>query len=101
MTILVIGGSKFIGWRFVELLGKTGHTVTLINRGNHQRAYPGNVTHHVAGRNDYDKMLAVVENAEYDAVFDMCGYVESDMWLHSSHRLPTSYEKEDVVLARI
>jgi len=79
MNILVIGGSNFIGWRLVELLGKTNHAVTVINRGNHQRQYPTNVTHHVADRNNYEQMLAAVKDASYDAVFDMCGYVESDM----------------------
>jgi nucleoside-diphosphate-sugar epimerase len=79
MNILVIGGAKFIGWRLVELLGITGHAVTVINRGNYQRDYPDNVTHRVADRNDYDKILAAVGDTIYDAVFDMCGFVESDM----------------------
>jgi nucleoside-diphosphate-sugar epimerase len=79
MNILVIGGSNFIGWRLVELLGKTQNTVTVTNRGNHKRKYPSNAAHHVADRNDYNKMLAVVGDATYDAVFDMCGFVEGDM----------------------
>lgn len=79
MNILIIGGSKFIGWRLVELLGKTKHNITVINRGNHTRKYPSNVTHHVADRNDYDKMSAAIGNTPYDVVFDMCGFVENDM----------------------
>lgn len=79
MNILIIGGSKFIGWRFVELLGKTDHSVTIINRGNHQRIYPDNVKQRTADRNDYDQMATAIGNAAYDVVFDMCGYVEIDM----------------------
>ncbi|MCL2164327.1 MAG: NAD-dependent epimerase/dehydratase family protein [Oscillospiraceae bacterium] len=79
MNILVIGGSNFIGWRFVEFLGKTNHTVTVINRGNRSRSYPHNVIHRLADRNDHAKMKAIVGNASYDAVYDMCGFVESDM----------------------
>lgn len=79
MNILVIGGSNFIGWRFVKILGTTSHTVTVINRGNHKRVYPGNITHRTADRNDYDEMLAAIGDTTYDAVFDMCGFVESDM----------------------
>lgn len=79
MNILVIGGSKFIGWRLVELLGKTDHAVTVINRGNHQKIYPNNVTHHIADRNDDAQMSAAVGNATYDVAFDMCGFVETDM----------------------
>ncbi len=79
MNILIIGGSNFIGWRLVESLAKTKHSVTVINRGNHQKTYPDNVTHHLADRNDYDKMAAIIGDTMYDAVFDMCGYVEGDM----------------------
>jgi len=79
MNILIIGGSKFIGWRFVELLGKTGHSVTVVNRGNHQRTYPDNVKQRTADRNDYDQMVTAMGNVTYDTVFDMCGYIESDM----------------------
>jgi nucleoside-diphosphate-sugar epimerase len=79
MRILVIGGSKFIGWRFVELLGSTDHEVTVINRGNHPREYPANAVHHEADRNDAEKMAAIISDTVYDAVFDMCGFVENDM----------------------
>lgn len=79
MKILIIGGSNFIGWRFVESLGKTNHSVTVINRGHHKRAYPDNVTHHIADRNDSDKMATAIGNDNFDAVFDMCGFVKGDM----------------------
>lgn len=79
LTIGIIGGSGFIGWRLIELLGTTDHAVTVINRGHHPRDYPSNVVHHVADRNNYEQMLAVVKDASYDVVFDMCGYVEGDM----------------------
>jgi nucleoside-diphosphate-sugar epimerase len=79
MKVLVIGGSNFIGWRLVELLGETDHSVTVINRGNRQKTYPANVTHHSADRNDFNQMAAAIGDTVYDAVFDMCGYVESDM----------------------
>jgi len=79
MNILIIGGSNFIGWRFVELLGTTTHQVTVINRGNHQKTYPGNVTHRTADRNDFHQMKSAIGDTMYDAVFDMCGFAESDM----------------------
>lgn len=79
MKILIIGGSNFIGWRFVELLGKTNNQIIVINRGNHRRSYPANITHKTADRNDYGMMLSAVGTTEFDAVFDMCGVVEDDM----------------------
>jgi len=79
MNILIIGGSNFIGWWLVELLGRTDHSVTVINRGNHERPYPSNVTHHSADRNDFNAMAEAVGNTVYDVAFDMCGFVESDM----------------------
>lgn len=79
MNILVIGGSKFIGWRLVELLGKTGHYITVINRGTHDKQYPKNVTHFVADRNDYEAMLLATDNKVFDVVYDMCGFMADDM----------------------
>lgn len=79
MKVLVIGGSNFIGWRLVELLGKTNHSVTVINRGNHPQSYPHSVVHRSADRNDFDQMAAAIGDGNFDAVFDMCGYVERDM----------------------
>jgi nucleoside-diphosphate-sugar epimerase len=79
MKILIIGGSNFIGWRFVESLGETNHSVVVVNRGNHQKNYPDNVVHYEVDRNDFDQMTAVIGDNNFDAVFDMCGYVESDM----------------------
>lgn len=81
---MVIGGSKFIGWRFVELLGQTNHNVTVVNRGNNIRDYPANVTHYVSDRHDFEKMRAIIASNHYDAVFDMCAFVGADMQYSSS-----------------
>jgi nucleoside-diphosphate-sugar epimerase len=79
MNILIIGGSNFIGWRFVELLGQTNHNVTVLNRGNHPRNYPANVTHIICDRYDLTKFLTVVKSNKFDLVYDMCAFVSDDM----------------------
>lgn len=75
MNILIIGGSNFIGWRFVEHLGQTKHKVTVVNRGNHQRNYADNVTHIVCDRHDVAQFLKVIKSVKYDVVYDMCAFV--------------------------
>jgi nucleoside-diphosphate-sugar epimerase len=79
MNILVIGGSSFIGWRLVNVLSSSGHSVTVINRGNHRRTYPSNVVHKVADRHDESHLAAALGNLRFDVAFDMCGFTEGDM----------------------
>jgi len=79
MNILIIGGSNFIGWKLVEMFGETEHDITVVNRVNHSRNYPKNAVHHIADRNDYAKMSEIVKGKNFDAVFDMCGFVADDM----------------------
>lgn len=73
MKILVIGGSNFIGWHLVEQLSKTKHQVTVINRGNHNRTYPRNVTYIKCDRNEIGE-IAIKSNLSFDVVYDMCAF---------------------------
>ncbi len=79
MNILIIGGSNFIGWMLVELLGQTSHTVTVVNRGNHPRHYPDNATNIVCDRHDSANFSTVIKSAKFDVVYDMCAFVGDDV----------------------
>ena len=79
MNILIIGGSSFIGWRFVELLGQTDNTVTVVNRGNHPRHYPDNAINIVCDRHDSANFSTVINSAKFDVVYDMCAFVSDDV----------------------
>lgn len=79
MNILVIGGSKFIGWALVQQLDKLSHDITVINRGNIERRYGKHIRHVAADRNNYDHMQDALGENTYDVVFDMCGFTAPDM----------------------
>jgi nucleoside-diphosphate-sugar epimerase len=70
---LVLGGSSFVGGRLVEHLLRDGAEVTLLNRG--RSAPPPGVGQLVADRKDPAAMRAVLGGTEWDAVYDVSGFV--------------------------
>jgi nucleoside-diphosphate-sugar epimerase len=70
---LVLGGSSFVGGRLVDHLLRDGAEVTLLNRG--RSAPPAGVDQLVADRKDPDAMRAALAGTEWDAVFDVSGFV--------------------------
>jgi dTDP-glucose 4,6-dehydratase len=74
MKVLIIGGSNFIGWRLVQLYGKTEHEVTIFNRGNHVRTYPEGMCHIIGDRNDTELLQNIVNENKFDVVYDMCAF---------------------------
>jgi 2'-hydroxyisoflavone reductase len=72
LSILVLGGTKFIGVHIVELALKRGHTVTLFNRGKtNADLFPQ--LEHLKG--DRDAQLDSLKGKRWDAVIDDSGYV--------------------------
>jgi 2'-hydroxyisoflavone reductase len=71
MRLLVLGGTQFVGRRFVEAALEAGHEVTLLHRG---RTNPGlfGEAEHVLGDRESD--LAVLDGRAFDAVYDSSGY---------------------------
>jgi len=71
MRILVIGGTRFAGYFVVDAALRSGHDVTLFNRGESDPdAFPD--TERVHG--DRDGGLEPLSGRAFDAVVDMCGY---------------------------
>ncbi len=75
-SILVLGGTKFLGPALVELARSRGHTVTLFNRG---RTNPGLFPDVEKLQGDRDpgkgEGLKALEGRKWDAVVDTSGYV--------------------------
>jgi 2'-hydroxyisoflavone reductase len=72
LSILVLGGTKFLGVHIVELALKHGHTVTLFNRGKtNADLFPQ--LEHLKG--DRDAQLDSLKGKRWDAVIDDSGYV--------------------------
>jgi hypothetical protein len=75
MRALVLGGSAFIGRQLVDTLLHRGHTVTVLNRGVTPHDLPDDVERLVANRLDHSSMVDALAGRDWDAVFDVSGYV--------------------------
>lgn len=75
MRSLVLGGSTFVGRRLVHQLAEQGHEVGVLNRGRTPSALPPGVGRYVADRTDVSSVRAALEGTDWDAVFDVSGFV--------------------------
>ena len=87
MHALVLGGSVFIGRQLVDSLLLRGHTVTVLNRGVTPHDLPESVERLVADRNDLVRMAEVLDGRQWDAVFDVSGYVMAAGRVDPEHHL--------------
>jgi 2'-hydroxyisoflavone reductase len=71
MKILVIGGSRFVGYYMVEAALRSGHEVTMFNRG---QSNPGIFPEVEEIHGDRDTDLHLLSGRQWDAVIDTCGY---------------------------
>jgi nucleoside-diphosphate-sugar epimerase len=72
---LVLGGSVFVGKHTVEALLARGHDVAVLNRGQTPSDLPDSVERLVADRTDIGQMRRVLDGRDWDAVFDVSGFV--------------------------
>ena len=72
---LVLGGSVFVGKHTVEALHAAGHDVAVLNRGRTPSDLPDDVERLVADRTDIAQMRYALAGREWDAVFDVSGFV--------------------------
>ena len=75
METLVLGGSVFVGKHTVEALLEAGHEVAVLNRGQTPSALPDEVERLVADRTDIGQLRAALDGRDWDAVFDVSGFV--------------------------
>ena len=75
MRSLVLGGSTFVGRRLVLELAGQGHEVSVLNRGRTPSALPPGVGRFTADRTDAGSMRSALEGTEWDAIFDVSGFV--------------------------
>ena len=77
MRVLIIGGTRFVGYFLAWRLLATGHQVTLLNRGTTADPFGDRVERLRADRTtaEFD---AAVAGREWDACVDFAGYVGAD-----------------------
>jgi nucleoside-diphosphate-sugar epimerase len=79
MRTLVLGGSVFVGRHLVEELLRRGHEVTVLNRGLTPAEHLAAVQRLTCDRKDHDAVRRALDNAYFDAAFDVSGYVPEDV----------------------
>jgi nucleoside-diphosphate-sugar epimerase len=72
---LVLGGSVFVGRHLVQALSDRGVAVGVLNRGVTASSLPEGVERLVADRTDPNQMRSVLAGREWDAVYDVSGFV--------------------------
>ena len=79
MTILVLGGTRFMGKHFVQELLAGGHAVTLATRGITMDAFGDKVRRLVVERGDAQSLIQTLSSQEYDVVIDSLAYCSNDV----------------------
>jgi nucleoside-diphosphate-sugar epimerase len=79
MKALVLGGSQFVGLHTVRELVARGYEVSVLNRGKTETRLPPGVDRLVADRADAASMRAALEGREWNAVFDVSGFLMAAM----------------------
>ncbi|MBP3617309.1 MAG: NAD-dependent epimerase/dehydratase family protein [Lachnospiraceae bacterium] len=69
-TVLVLGGSYFVGRKLVEYLAAQGYAVTVLNRGTKSLSVKG-VQQICCDRNDGEGMKAALAEKKFDYVIDV------------------------------
>lgn len=79
MKILVMGGTSFNGLALVRELAKTGHDVTICNRGKTEAKIPHGVARIACDRMDVDSLRSALGGQDYDAIYDISAYTPQDV----------------------
>jgi nucleoside-diphosphate-sugar epimerase len=74
MQILIIGGTRNLGYLFVHTLLQSNHTVTVLNRGKTPDTLPPSVQRLRADRTDPQQMRQALAGRTFDAVIDNALY---------------------------
>lgn len=79
MKVLVMGGTQFNGFALVRELVRTGHDVTIVNRGKTEAPLPRTVKRLICDRTDRDAMRATLGGLEFDCIHDVSAYRPEDV----------------------
>ena len=79
MRVLVMGGTQFNGLALVRELVRTGHEVTVLNRGKSEARLPADTARLFADRTDVSTLREVLGGLDVDAVVDVSAYRPEDV----------------------
>lgn len=78
-SVLVIGGTRFIGRHTVTEFHEAGYDVTMLNRGRHDNPFDDGVEHVAGDRRERGALEAARERVDPDAVVDCVAYFPDDV----------------------
>ena len=81
MKCLVMGGTQFNGLALVRELARTGHDVTIVNRGKTPVDLPLGVKRRTADRTDTAALASALGRDAWDVVYDVNAYRPDDVKL--------------------
>jgi len=76
-----MGGTQFNGLALVKELVKTGHDVTVLNRGQSKNEIPRRVERLYCDRTDAARMRETLAGQDFDCVYDISAYRPEDVEL--------------------
>ena len=74
-----MGGTQFNGLALVHELVRTGHDVTILNRGQSRKEVPRSVRRLYADRTDHEALRKTLDGEEFDCVHDISAYRPEDV----------------------
>lgn len=77
-SVLVMGGSYFIGKKIVEVLLSKNYKVSTLNRGSREVTDP-RINNIISDRNDFTSMKNALNELKFDYVVDVCGLNQTQM----------------------
>lgn len=80
-TVLVIGGTRFVGRHAVEEFRAHGYDVAIFNRGKHENPFTDDedIVHHKGDRTDDDALVRARDRIDPDFVIDCVAYYPRDV----------------------
>ncbi len=79
MKILILGGTRFMGKRAVQLLLDRGDAVTVVSRGNSRPGWWSRVDSRIADRHEPKSLAEALADDTWDAVLDTQAYCSDDV----------------------
>lgn len=79
MNILVVGGTRYFGIHTVRELLKSGHTVTIANRGKTGDNFGASVGRIIVDRSDAQLLTDAFRGKRFDVVCDSLAYCSNDV----------------------
>lgn len=74
MRVLIIGGTRFVGYNIVKKLLQDGHRVAVFNRGKTDDDLGPGVEHLKGDRRDDRKFAEIFRGKHFDVIVDVIGY---------------------------